>query len=86
MNVQAEISLYPLKTDSLSVPIGKFINNLREASLEVSEGAMSTLVSGELNCVFAALAEAFAVVAEETAAVLVTKVSNACPKSSTPAL
>jgi len=79
MRVQAEVSLYPLRTHHLGKPIERFVETLKEHELRISVGAMSTCVEGEDERVFAALQKAFAQVAEEQQTVLLVKLSNACP-------
>ena len=79
MRVQAEISLYLLRTQHLSEPIERFVETLRQHDVRVSMGAMSTCVQGGNAAVFAALEEAFAQIAEEHQAALIVKLSNACP-------
>ena len=79
MTVQAEVSLYPLRTKDLSEPIGAFIRVLKHSGVEVSPGAMSTRISGEEEDVFAALRQAFTDVARDHEVVLTVKLSNACP-------
>ena len=79
MIVQAEVSLYPLRTDKIALPIEKFIGDMDNSSLEVKPGRMSTRVVGELPEVFSVLADAFSAVAANSQAVLILKVSNACP-------
>ena len=78
MRVQAEISLYLLRTHHLGKPIERFVETLKEHELRVSVGAMSTCVEGENEEVFTALQKAFARVAEEHQTVLLVKLSNAC--------
>ena len=80
MNIQAEVSLYPLRTDGLAAPIGAFCEALAHSGLDVRSGSMSTRVSGECGGVFGGLAQAFALVAEANEVVLVAKVSNSCPE------
>ena len=70
MNVQAEVSLYPLQTQEIGEAIDSFVNDLER---------MSTTLSGDGDAVFAALASAFTAVADGGRVVLVMKVSNACP-------
>jgi uncharacterized protein YqgV (UPF0045/DUF77 family) len=79
MNVQAEISLYPLRTDDMGHAIGRFLGALNAAGLKVEPGNMSSIVSGDVNAVFSAMDVAFAATAEDSQVVLVMKVSNACP-------
>lgn len=79
MIVQAEVSLYPLRTVSLSGPIDEFVERLKDADLEIDAGPMSSRVVGESGEVFAALASAFEHIAADHLCVLSLKVSNACP-------
>jgi len=79
MLVQAEVSLYPLKTDTIKEAIESFIRDLEGGSLRVKSGTMSTCVTGEMQETLTAICEAFANVADCWQAVLVLKVSNACP-------
>jgi len=79
MNVQAEVSLYPLRSPNLSEPIGKFCEALMKSGLRVVTGSMSTSLSGEVDQVFDGLKSALAEVGEDHEVVLVVKVSNACP-------
>ena len=79
MKVQAEVSLYPLRTPRLTEPIEQFLQYLRQAKLDVDVGPMSTNISGQVTDLFCALGEAFENVAKADQVVLVLKVSNACP-------
>jgi len=79
MNVQAEISLYPLRTNDLGHAIGKFLGELKVVGVTVQPGNMSSTVSGDVNAVFSTIGAAFAAAAEDSQVVLVMKVSNACP-------
>ena len=79
MNVQAEVSLYPLQTQEIGEAIDSFVNDLERTGLTVRKGNMSTTLSGDGDAVFAALASAFTAVADGGRVVLVMKVSNACP-------
>ena len=62
MRIQAELSLYPLKTDDVTTVIFQFVETLRGAALEAETGPLSTLLTGEHDLVFAALAQAFATI------------------------
>jgi len=84
MKVQAEVSLYPLKTMSLGQPIEQFVEQLRHADLEIECGTMSTMVAGDAARVFSALGGAFEDTATNREIVLVLKVSNACPSCASP--
>ena len=79
MKVQAEASLYPLRTASLTEPVDSFVEHLRRAGLNVETGPMSSRISGECKDLFCALGEAFEDAAGGSDAVLAVKVSNACP-------
>jgi len=79
MNVQAEISLYPLQTQAIGKAIDGFVNDLQRPGLTMRKGSMSTALSGDVDAVFAAVGKAFAIVADGGQVVLVLKVSNACP-------
>ena len=81
VNIQAEISLYPLRTPNLTELIDSFIRHLRQRNLEVEMGTMSSHISGECKDLFHALGIAFEDVAREGEMVLTVKVSNACPLS-----
>ena len=81
MKIQAEISLYPLRTPNLTELIESFIRHLRQRNLEVEMGTMSSRISGECKDLFPALGIAFEEVADEGEIVLIVKVSNACPLS-----
>jgi uncharacterized protein YqgV (UPF0045/DUF77 family) len=83
MNVQAEISLYPLRTDDLGHAIGMFLADLKAAGLTVQPGNMSSTLSGDVRTVFSTIRAAFAAAAEDGQVVLVMKVSNACPAGGT---
>ena len=79
MKVQAEVSLYPLRTLTLTDAIQHFGNQLCLSGLEVSVGPMSTLVSGECRSIFQTLSKAFEEVAHDSDVILTIKISNACP-------
>jgi uncharacterized protein YqgV (UPF0045/DUF77 family) len=79
MIVQAEISVYPLGTESIGETVNTFINSMSRSKLNISRGTMSTNFSGEASDIFSALNSAFVQIADNNAVVLVLKVSNACP-------
>jgi len=80
MRVQAEVSLYPLRTTDLSEPIDTFCELLGRHDLNLEVGAMSTRIWGDSKDVFDALHHAFVRLGERHQIVLSVKVSNACPK------
>ncbi|HUT61370.1 MAG TPA: YkoF family thiamine/hydroxymethylpyrimidine-binding protein [Phycisphaerae bacterium] len=82
MNVQAEVSLYPLRDLGLSEPINRFCQALQKCGLGIETGRMSTSLAGELGQVFDGLKSAMAEIGQDHEVVLVVKVSNACPEGS----
>ena len=79
MTVTAQVSVYPLGQDDLQPAIEAVWAAFRTAKLQYRTGAMSTLVEGEADVLFAALARAFQAAAQRGATVMVATVSNACP-------
>lgn len=82
MKIEAEVSLYPLRTAKLGRPIRSFVENLTKHGVSVDSGSMSSRIAGDASEVFAALFAAFTKVAEENEVVLIVKASNACPRES----
>jgi uncharacterized protein YqgV (UPF0045/DUF77 family) len=79
MHVQAEVSIYPLRTRTLLETVERFAGRLRSGGLDVTVGEMSTHVSGEGAALFAALAEAFDEAASSADVVMTLKATNASP-------
>jgi uncharacterized protein YqgV (UPF0045/DUF77 family) len=79
VGIVAQVSLYPLRQDTLSPVIDEALQIFHEHGLDVAPGAMSSLISGYDAAVFAALREAFRRAAEQGEVVMVTTFSNACP-------
>ena len=79
IGIAAQVSLYPLRQESLSATIGGALRVFQEHGLHVEPGTMSSLISGDDAAVFAALQEAFCRSAEQGEVVMVTTFSNACP-------
>jgi uncharacterized protein YqgV (UPF0045/DUF77 family) len=79
MNIQAQISIYALRTRSLSEAIEQFVRVLEDKGLEVRRGSMSSSVRGESQRVFDAVRQGFEKVAQTYDVVIDLKVSNACP-------
>lgn len=79
MGISAQISLYPLGQDDLSPAINEALSIFRQQRLQVTPGAMSTLVYGENKSVFTALQTAFERVSGQGRVVMVVTVSNGCP-------
>ena len=80
MKIQAEVSLYPLRTSNLSKPIEEFWKALKHSDLRIESGPMSTSIKGDSDTVFAALRSAFTSVIDEYEVVMSVKMSNACPE------
>jgi len=81
MFLAAQISIYPLRQPSLSSAINKALNIFRSHGLEVTTGAMSSLVLGDDEALFAGIKEAFNETAEQGEVVMTITLSNACPVS-----
>ena len=81
MFLAAQVSIYPLRQLSLSPAIDKALDTFRSHGLDVTPGAMSSLVSGEDEALFSAIKEAFQQTAEEGEIVMTLTLSNACPVS-----
>jgi uncharacterized protein YqgV (UPF0045/DUF77 family) len=77
--VTAQVSLYPLRQESLAPVIGESLQIFQESALEVEPDTMSTLLVGDETTVFGALQEAFHQAAEHSQVVMVVTFSNACP-------
>jgi uncharacterized protein YqgV (UPF0045/DUF77 family) len=81
MKIQAELSLYPLKTEELAPSIEDFRRALAQKGISINPGPMSTVVSGESGALFRAISKSFEKVAKRNQIVLIAKFSNACPVS-----
>jgi len=79
MRVQAEVSVYPLRTSELSGPVVTFCEVLRSHGLDVRTRSMSTLAAGESSDLLEALREGFEQLAQENEVVMDVTISNACP-------
>ncbi len=80
MIVQAQVSLYPLRTREVGPIIEAFSEQLAAEGLTIEPGPMSTRLRGEADRVFGALSRAFQRVAGDADVVLTSSVSNACPE------
>ena len=81
MFLAAQICIYPLRQPSLSPAIQTALDVFRSHGLEVTTGAMSSLVLGDDEALFAAIEEAFKEIAEQGDVVMTVTLSNACPVS-----
>lgn len=77
--ITAQVSIYPLRQDKLSPAINATLEAFEKDGVESQTGAMSTLIWGDDEKVFAALIDAFRKAASLGEAVMVTTISNACP-------
>ena len=75
----AQISVYPLRQEHLGPTIEIVRETLEAHGLQAQVGPMSTIVTGEIDILFAALAEAFDKAARAGQVVMTFTVSNACP-------
>ncbi len=78
--ISAQVSLYPLRQESIGPVIRKATCHFREQGLRVRVGEMSTLVWGEEQALFDAVQEAFRLAAREGDVVMNVSFSNACPE------
>ncbi len=53
--ITAQVSLYPLRQESLSPAINKVLETFRAQGLLVESGSMSSLIIGDDAAIFAAL-------------------------------
>jgi len=79
MNIQVEISFYPLGTERYDAPIKEFIAAVERKELKIEAGAMSSVVSGNGKALFSLLGDIIDRFMEKYSCVFVLKVSNACP-------
>jgi uncharacterized protein YqgV (UPF0045/DUF77 family) len=79
MMISAQISIYPLRQEHLSPAIEAVRRALAVRDLPPQVGPMSTVVTGDVEVVFAALQEAFTQAAATGHVVMTVTVSNACP-------
>jgi uncharacterized protein YqgV (UPF0045/DUF77 family) len=79
MGTQAQVSLYPLRQESLSPSIEGAIRIFKEHRLQVEIGPMSTWIAGDDETVLAAIQKAYRKAASSGAVVMTLTLSNACP-------
>lgn len=79
MNVQMEVSLYPLETKELLPPIKAFNDALRKEGFKVEVGPLSSYITGESEKLFPALGRAFDNIAQQHRCVLITKIARLNP-------
>ncbi|MBA7556374.1 hypothetical protein ES705_49079 [subsurface metagenome] len=79
MFLAAQVSIYPLRQPRLSPAIDKALGIFEQRGLEVTPGAMSSVVSGDDEALFAATKEVLQQASEQGEVVLIITLSNACP-------
>ena len=83
-NMAAQVSIYPLRQTSISDSISEALAAFQTSDVEVRPGAMSTVISGNEEVVFAALREGYRAARAQGDVVMVATLSNACPMPATP--
>ena len=76
--VSAQISVYPLRQQSIGPAIREVVQVLNQRGLKTRTDEMSTLALGEEQAFFDALQEAFHRASERGDMVMVITLSNAC--------
>jgi len=79
MSISAQVSIYPLRQERIGPAVDAVRAALVLRGLKPEVGPMSTVVSGEVAVIFAALQEAFIGAAATGQVVMTVTVSNACP-------
>ena len=79
MSVSAQVSIYPLRQERIGSAVDAVRAALASHGLKPEVGAMSTVVTGEISVIFAALQQAFAEAAATGQVVMTVTLSNACP-------
>jgi uncharacterized protein YqgV (UPF0045/DUF77 family) len=79
LSMSAQISVYPLRQNHLGPTIEAVRLALESGGLEPEVGAMSTLVRGDADKIFAALHDAFERATAAGDVTMVLTLSNACP-------
>jgi uncharacterized protein YqgV (UPF0045/DUF77 family) len=80
-DMSAQISVYPLRRRNLAATIEAVLAALGTGDVSMQPGAMSTVIAGSEEAVFAVLREAYRAATRDGAAVMVATLSNACPVS-----
>lgn len=79
MSISAQVSIYPLRQERIGPAVDAVRAALVSRGLKPEVGPMSTVVSGEVAVIFAALQQAFVEAAATGQVVMTVTVSNACP-------
>lgn len=78
IDITVQVSLYPLRQETLSPTIDEALQIFHEHGLHVELGTMSSLIAGDDTVIFAALQEAFRQAAGQGGVVMVATFSNTC--------
>jgi len=79
MNVELEVSLYPLTKEYLEHPVHDFVELLEKHGCTVENGPLSSIVKGESSSVFEALRLGYEQAVQKSGCVLIVKACNVCP-------
>ncbi len=79
MNVEAEVSLYPLTGYYSTHPVHEFVKVLEKHGCAVETGPMSSIVKGESAAVFEGLRNGYEEAARQSACLMIVKACNVCP-------
>ena len=78
MNVEVEVSFYPLTEGFLEHLVLDFVEVLEKSGCTVEKGPMSSIVKGELSTVFEALRLGYEHATQRSGCVLIVKACNVC--------
>jgi uncharacterized protein YqgV (UPF0045/DUF77 family) len=79
MNVEVEVSFYPLTGGEAERPVHDFLEVLERHGCTVEVGPMSSIVTGNSSQVFEALRVGYEKAAEKSGCMMLTKACNVCP-------
>jgi len=79
MFLAAQVSIYPLRQQSLSGAIDEALDIFNEHELDVVPGSMSSVISGEDEVLFNAIKKVVQKTSEQGEVVVIATFSNACP-------
>ena len=79
MFLAAQVSIYPLRQQSLSRAIDEALDIFKQYDLEVVPGTMSSVLSGDDEVLFTAIRKVVQKTSEQGEVVVIATFSNACP-------
>jgi uncharacterized protein YqgV (UPF0045/DUF77 family) len=79
MFLAAQVSIYPLRQQSLSRAIDEALDIFKQHELDVIPGAMSSVISGDDEVLFKAIRKVVQKTSEQGEVVVIATFSNACP-------